>query len=65
MEEVDVFTYGWTNYDGRTDAEEAMLSTCKVTQVFFVVRQENARFPPYRLFQETAELVPADCFGTG
>ena len=59
MEDVDVFIYGWTNYDGRTDTEEAMVSTCKVTRAFFKDRMENGRFPPYRLFEDTVERVSA------
>ena len=60
MDEIEVFTYGWTNYDGRTDTVEAMVSKGKVTRAFYEDRLLNGKFPPYSLFEETVERVPSE-----
>lgn len=65
MDEVEVFTYGWTFYNGETDSVEQRYSDAKVTMEFFEDRLKNGKFPPYQLLSDTRELVPSSAIIEG
>jgi hypothetical protein len=59
-ETIEVFIYGWTEYDFRTGADGWRFSNYKVTREYFANRLKSGKMPPYRLLEETVELVAAE-----
>jgi len=60
LESIEVFIYGWTEYDYRTGSESWRFSTYKVTREYFANRLKFGKLPPYRLEEETMERVAAE-----